>query len=226
MAAAKAACLLDGVTIVEHCARPRDQARGRQVIGVRADTGTFSTPNVVLSAGPWSSLIEDEVGRLVQVYPVRGQIVLLETPRLLFNHIVERGKCYMVPRLDGRIVVGRRRSTKPASTNAIPPKASAICSRCAKSWLPGLAGATVVRTGPVLRPGTPDRGPYLGAVPGWRGLWSATGHFRSGLILAPLTGQIITDLIVRGSTPWDIARLAPGREITNGKPMVEDPSGA
>ena len=77
-----------------------------------------------------------------------------------------------------------------------------------------------------LRPGTPDRGPYLGAVPGWRGLWSATGHFRSGLILAPITGQIIADLIIRGATTWDIARIAPGREITDGKPMVEDPSGA
>lgn len=92
--------------------------------------------------------------------------------------------------------------------------------------VPALAGVPVVRTWAGLRPGTPDRGPYIGAVPGWRGLWSATGHFRSGLILAPITGQIMADLIIRGQTPWDISRLAPGREITKGKPMVEDPSGA
>lgn len=226
VAAAKSACLLSGVTIIEHCAAREIVQEGDKVVGVRADTGTFSTPNVVLSAGPWSSLIEEEVGRLVQVYPVRGQIVLLETPRRLFSHIVERGKCYMVPRLDGRIVVGATEEHETGFDKRNTAEGVCHLLTLCQKLVPGLAGVTVVRTWAGLRPGTPDRGPYLGAVPGWRGLWSATGHFRSGLILAPLTGEIITDLIVRGSTPWDIARLAPGRDVSDGKPMVEDPSGA
>jgi glycine oxidase len=226
MAALKAACLLDNVRIVEHCAVREILREGDQAAGVRAETGRFSSPNVVLSAGPWSSLIEDEVGQLVQVYPVRGQIVLLETPRRLFTHIVERGKCYMVPRLDNRIVVGATEEHEAGYDKRNTAEGVCHLLTLCQKLVPALSGATVVRTWAGLRPGTPDRGPYLGAVPGWRGLWSASGHFRSGLILAPITGQIMADLIVRGSTPWDIARIAPGREVTAGKPMVEDPSGA
>src|SRR5690606_23795475 len=111
-------------------------------------------------AGPWSSLIDQEVGRQVQVYPVRGQIALLEPPRRLFTHIVERGKCYMVPRLDGRIVVGateeheagfEKRNTVGGLTHLLT-----LCQKL----VPGLADVAVVRTWAGLRPGTPDRGPY------------------------------------------------------------------
>ncbi len=226
VAAVKTACLAAKVRIVEDCSVREILRDGDKVTGVKSDQGTFSGPNVVLAAGSWSSLIEREVGRLVQVYPVRGQIVLLERSPRLFTHIVDRGKCYMVPRLDGRIVVGatEEHETGYDKRNTVEGL-NHLLTLCQK-LVPALAGVPVVRTWAGLRPGTPDRGPYIGAVPGWRGLWSATGHFRSGLILAPITGQIMADLIIRGQTPWDISRLAPGREITKGKPMVEDPSGA
>lgn len=226
MAAVRAACDLERVRIVEHTTAKAILRDGDKVTGVRTDAGDYASPHVVLSAGPWSSLIESEVGKLVQVYPVRGQIALLEVKPRAFTHIVERGKCYMVPRLDGRIVVGAteehetgfdKRNTVEGVNHLLT-----LCQRL----VPLLTKSPVVRTWAGLRPGTPDRGPYIGPVPGWRGLWSAAGHFRSGLILAPITGQIMADLIIRGQTPWDIGRLAPGREITKGKPMVEDPSGA
>lgn len=226
IAALKAACLLDNVRIVENCAVREILRDGDKVTGVRSDQGTFSGPNVVLSAGSWSSLIDGEVGKLVQVYPVRGQIALLEISPRMFTHIVERGKCYMVPRLDGRIVVGATEEHEASYDKQNTVEGLAHLLTLCQKLVPGLSRASVVRTWAGLRPGTPDRGPYIGAVQGWRGLWSATGHFRSGLILAPITGQIMADLIIRGQTQWDIARIAPGREITKGKPMVEDPSGA
>jgi len=82
---------------------------------------------------------------------------------------------------------------------------------------PILADATIVRTWSGLRPGTPDRGPYLGRVPGMDGLIAATGHFRNGLILAPITAQIVADLIVRCETKYDLTPYAPGRELKKSK---------
>lgn len=226
MAAVKAACLLEKVRIVEHCAVRQITRDGEQVTGVSGDFGSFAAPNVVLSAGPWSSMIDAEIGRLVQVYLVRGQILLLEAPRRLFTHIVERGKCYMVPRLDGRIVVGATEEHEAGFDKRNTAEGLTHLLTLSQKLVPALAGATVVRTWAGLRPGTPDRGPYIGAVPGWRGLWSATGHFRSGLILAPITSEIVSELIRTGRTRWDISRLTVGREATRGTPMVEDPSGA
>ncbi|GMV98050.1 MAG: glycine oxidase ThiO [Phycisphaerae bacterium] len=225
-AAARAACLLAGVRLVEHCAVRQITRDGGKVAGVMTDFGSFAAPHVVLAAGSWSSLIDPQVGQLVQVYPVRGQIVLLETPRRLFEHVIERGKCYMVPRLDGRIIVGATEEHECGFDKRNTAEGvNQLLTLCQK-LVPALAGAVVAKTWAGLRPGTPDRGPYLGPVPGWSGLWSATGHFRSGLILAPITAVIISELIRTGRTQYDIARLAPGREVSRAKPMVEDPSGA
>ncbi|GMU20231.1 MAG: glycine oxidase ThiO [Phycisphaerae bacterium] len=213
MEAMRAACLMEKVRIVEHCAVHGIVRAGDRVTGVRTGGGVYAAPNAILSAGAWSSLIEPEIGEKVRVYPVRGQIVLLERRKRLFTHIVERGKCYMVPRLDGRIVVGATEEHEAGYEKRNTAEGVNHLLTLSQRLVPALSGATVVQTWSGLRPGTPDRGPYIGKVPGWEGLWSATGHFRSGLILAPITAEIMADLIIRGTTPWDLGRLAPGREV-------------
>ncbi|MGB4259238.1 MAG: FAD-dependent oxidoreductase, partial [Phycisphaerae bacterium] len=146
VAAVKTACLAAKVRIVEDCSVREILRDGDKVTGVKSDQGTFSGPNVVLAAGSWSSLIEREVGRLVQVYPVRGQIVLLERSPRLFTHIVDRGKCYMVPRLDGRIVVGatEEHETGYDKRNTVEGL-NHLLTLCQK-LVPALAGVPVVRT--------------------------------------------------------------------------------
>ncbi len=212
MQALRAACLLERVQIVENCQVHGMIRDGQRVTGVRSPSGDFSAQHVVLSAGAWSSLIDADVGQLAHVYPVRGQIVLLEMRERPFTHIVERGKCYMVPRLDGRIVVGATEEHESGYEKRNTAEGVNTLLTLAQRLVPALARATIARTWSGFRPGTPDRGPYIGRVPGMDGLIAATGHFRSGLILAPITAQIVADLIVRGQTPYDLSRFAPGRE--------------
>ncbi len=213
MAALRAACLLAGVDIVEGCEVDGLVREGSRVTGVRTNRGTLSAGRIVLSAGPWSPTVDPDLRDVVPVYPVRGQIVLLEMHPRPFTHIVERGKCYMVPRLDGRIVIGATEEHESGFIKRNTAEGVATLLTLAQRMVPALARADVVSTWSGLRPGTPDRAPFIGLVPGADGLIAATGHFRSGLILAPLNARIVRDLVTTGSTSYDLSRLRPGREF-------------
>jgi len=212
--ALRAACVRMSVEIVEQCPVQEFLRDDERVVGVRSKQGDFSCAHVVLAAGAWSSLIESFLEQKTPVYPVRGQIVLLEMQPRPFTHIIEQGDCYLVPRLDGRIVVGATEEHDSGYEKINTAAGIHQLLTLAQRLVPRLAGATILRTWSGLRPGTPDRRPFIGPVPGTEGLLAATGHFRFGLVLAPMTAKIIADLIVRGETEHDLARCAPGREIT------------
>ena len=207
-------CERERIKIIESCSVQRFVRSGERVAGVQTDAGTIEAGHVLLAAGSWSSLLDSELATTTPVYPVRGQIILLEKQPRPFTHIIEQGKCYMVPRLDGRIVIGATEEHDSGYDKRNTAEGVHHLLTLATRLVPPLAEATILRTWAGLRPGTPDNKPYIGPVPGMDGLVAATGHFRSGLILAPLTARIITDLIVRGQTDHDLTRFAPGRSET------------
>ncbi len=226
MAALEAACRLEGVHIVEQCEVGSLTRDGSRVTGVLTSRGPFAAGHVVLAAGPWSSQVDPELRRLMPVLPVRGQIVLLEARPRLFARIIERGRCYLVPRLDGRIVVGATQEHDVGFEKRNTAEGIHHLLTLSQRMVPSLASATLVRTWAGLRPGTPDDWPFLGPVPGMEGLLAAAGHFRSGLILAPLTGRIIADLVTTGRCEHDLSRYAPGRDFRkkSDKERAVDPS--
>jgi glycine oxidase len=133
------------------------------------------------------------------VRPVRGQIALLNTgvPRL--RPILLHGKRYLVPRPDGRVLVGS--TEEDAGFNANPTSgAVAELLAFANALVPAWAQARLERCWAGLRPGSPDGLPYLGGVPGWDNLYLAAGHFRSGLQLSPGSGLVMKELLL-GQTP-------------------------
>lgn len=213
MSALRGACLRQGVELVEGCQVDGLVWQGDRVTGVRTNLGIYAAQHVILSAGPWSALIDPRLRDATPVYPVRGQIVLLETQPRAFTHIVERGKCYMVPRLDGRIVIGATEEHESGFIKRNTAEGVGTLLTLAQRIVPALARADVVTTWAGLRPGTPDRAPFLGPIPGTQGLLSATGHFRSGLILAPLTGRMMREFVTTGATTYDLSRMSPGREF-------------
>jgi glycine oxidase len=145
------------------------------------------------------------------VHPVRGQAVLLEMPGPPFSRIVRRNKVYVVRRDDGKILVGA--TEEPEAGFEIRNTAAAVRALVdsAMDFIPALADASVVGMWSGLRPGTHDGRPYLGVVPGADGLLAACGHFKTGLVFAPITARIVADLVTTGSCPYDLARAAPGR---------------
>lgn len=153
---------------------------------------------VVVAAGAHSAGIAG-LPRPLPVRPVHGQIVTLRTEMPLLRHVVDSPRGYLVPRLDGEMVVGAtveeigfRRGPTAEGVHALIAAAIEVS--------PALAEAAVGELRAGHRPGTPDALPILGPDPDLDGLFYATGHYRNGILLAPLTGRLLATMI-RGGVP-------------------------
>jgi glycine oxidase len=225
LAALRSACLSAGVRMREHTSVARielDAAR-RRVTGVvladseqtglsagRASSGGEFAPagQVVIAAGAWSAQIGGiEQRERVPVRPVRGQLLRLRDPGGpgLLSSVVRFEGGYVVPRADGRYVLG---ATVEERGFDLQPDAGGVYEllRDAHELLPGVSELKIEELCVGLRPGTPDNAPAIG--PGaLAGLTWATGHYRNGILLAPLTAQLIVDALAGDSDEADRAAL-------------------
>ncbi len=172
---------------------------GGRVRAVRTPTEHFEAEAFLVTAGAWTQQLLKGIAGSVEIVPVRGQIVLLNLPQLLTRHIIESGPRYLVPRPDGRLLIGSteewagfdKRNTVSALRGLL---------EFAESLMPALADARFERAWSGLRPHVPDGLPYMGRVPDSRNLYVAAGHFRGGLNLSPITARVMSQLIT-GETP-------------------------
>jgi len=169
---------------------------GDQVLGVKTAAGEWGAAQVVFAAGVWTRYCAEWLGERLAMDPVRGQILALEQPRPPLRTIVWSGHTYLVPKLNGTVVVGAteervgfdRRNTAAGVAGLIA---------AATGVVPTLAACTFRQAWSGLRPDTPDHLPVIGPVPGLPGVLLAAGHYRNGVLLSPITGQAITDWVVR-----------------------------
>ena len=171
-----------------------------RVIGVRTPSETLPAQAVCVAGGAWSAELLRSVGVAAEITPVRGQIALLSLPSPIFRHVIECGPRYLVPRPDGRVIVG---ATQEHVGFDKRNTAGGVCGLIdfAVRLIPELADATLERTWAGLRPGTPDGLPYLGTVPEVNGLFVAAGHFRAGLQMSPGTAGVMAALIAGERPP-------------------------
>ncbi|MCG3128428.1 MAG: Glycine oxidase [Phycisphaerae bacterium] len=184
---------------------------GGRVSGVRCAAGRLSAPHVVLAAGAWSSGVGQHVAAFVDVRPVRGQIVLLQAPAPPFASVLMHGKRYLVPRCDGLVLIGSTEEPEAGFDKAATAAGVSSLLSAGLRFVPGLASAQVVQAWGGLRPGSRDGRPYLGIVEALPGLIVATGHFRGGVTLAPVTADVVAQLVQRGSSESDLEAFRPGR---------------
>jgi glycine oxidase len=210
-AALTAAATIAGVTFLGGDARI-DVAADR-VTGVHLADGTaIGAGQVVLAAGAWSGQVRGlPPVAMPAVRPVKGQTLRLHLPGpARLNHVVrgavKGAPIYIVPRTDGEYVVGA--SSEEVGFD-LQPRAGAVYEllRDAQSVLPELGEATLVEVSTGLRPGSPDNAPLIGPS-GIDGLIHATGHFRNGILLTPVTADGVADLISTGSLPDELAPFA------------------
>ncbi len=209
--ALKIACERTGVVIRENVTATGLVRNDTRVTGVRTDQGEAGGQTIIICTGAWSSLIDDSLKQYAPVYPVRGQILLLYMNPLPVRHIISADKFYIVPRSDGHIVIGSTEEHDSGFRKHNTAAGVAKLSELALRYVPALADATMVRMWAGLRPGTPDRKPFIGFVPGQQNLIVATGHFRTGMVLAPITADVIADLLKTGTCPYDLSKATPGR---------------
>jgi len=209
--AAEAAARAAGVVVVGDAeVTGWEIARGR-VNAVVTSAGRFSAGRVLLAAGAWSGQLGEHAGLALPVAPVKGQILLLKTAPGTLRRIVKHDRAYLVPRADGRILVGATMEMA-GFDRTTTLEAMHFLSGALLSMTPCLAEAEVERQWTGFRPGTPDGLPFLGQAPGLDNLFVAAGHYRNGVILAPATAEAMACLITDRAPPVGLEAFAVDRK--------------
>lgn len=172
---------------------------GERVIALRTGTGRHEADQFVVAGGAWSAGLLSRLGVSLPIEPVRGQIVLLTSRPGLLRQVIELGPRYLVPRPDGRILVGSTEEHAGFDKRSTAQGVSGLL-QLATRLVPVLEDAQLERSWAGLRPRSRDGLPYLGFPPRWSNLIVAAGHFRAGLQLSPATGLVVSELLA-GSEP-------------------------
>ncbi len=182
---------------------------GNRVNGVQTSCGVISSQTVVVAAGAWSSFLLQSVPNPA-IVPVRGQMVCLESKPQLTRHVIFSPRGYLVPRQDGRLLAG---STSENAGFAKRVTAGGIASILGQALeiSPAVANLPIVDAWAGLRPRAADGLPVLGPCGEIDGLFYATGHYRNGILLAPLTAELISEAIVAGKSSPLLAPFSPDR---------------
>jgi glycine oxidase len=178
-----------------------------QLSGVTTTKTSFLSDKVVNCAGAWSGEISPHK---FPTRPVKGQMLCLVMPsRTLLKHVIRSPKAYLIPRSDGRLLVGAT-VEEAGFDKRTDIETIRRLHRAAIELVPKLAEARILEDWAGLRPGTPDALPILGRtkIPGY---YVATGHFRDGILLAPITAQVMTAVVEGRSPEHDLTAFSAAR---------------
>jgi glycine oxidase len=205
-------------TALEHAARHRgvDLATGSPVTsllfdvekltGVRTERSEYAAPIVVNCCGAWSTEITG--GPRVPTRPMKGQMLSVAAGNLV-RHTIRTHDVYLVPRTDGRLLIGATVEDVGYDKRVLPETIQRL-HQLAANLIPQLGECKILEAWAGLRPATPDDLPILGptTIPGY---FAATGHFRDGILLAPITAKVIADAITSTKPTFDLTPFTPDR---------------
>jgi glycine oxidase len=180
--------------------------------GVTTTKTTFHASKVVNCAGAWSGQIwlAKTAPCALPTRPVKGQMLCLVMPsRDLLKHVIRAPEVYLIPRSDGRLLAGATVEEAGFDKRTVPTMIQRLY-RSAMEIVPKLSDAKILEDWAGLRPSTPDDLPILGTTdtPGY---YVATGHFRDGILLAPITAEIMTVVIEDRDPGYDLAPFSAAR---------------
>ncbi len=197
--AALAAARTLGVEVRGHTAVTEIRAQNNAA-EVLTETETFSAASAIDCRGAWSG---------APVRPRKGQMLYVLPQATLLQHVLRAPEVYVVPRSSGKILIGAT-VEDVGFDKSVDPSAIRQLLNAAAKYLPALASAPITQRWAGSRPGTPDDVPIIGLTHTPR-VFAATGHFRNGILLAPITAQIMADLVQGRSSPLDIRAFSPDR---------------
>jgi glycine oxidase len=216
-----AACEHAGVTIVRNAHDLAVECDARRVLGVRSHLGFTSVTHVINATGAWARVLPGvPVTCAPDVEPVKGQMCALAIPRGFVRHTLWVPGAYLVPRADGRLLIGAT-VERHGFDERVTAEGIRSLLQSALAAAPSLGDFSLTETWAGLRPGTPDERPFLGPT-ALEGLVLATGHYRNGILLTPITARLVADFVVKGDSrqlqPFMLARS--GTERTSSERMV------
>jgi glycine oxidase len=182
-------------------------ARGVVVEGER-----YEADAVLLAAGAWTAALAASFGGKLRIEPRRGQMIALSHVPPVITHAIHGDDVYLVPRPSGELLIGAT-VERVGFQRAVTASAVAGLLTAAMALVPALANLPISRTWCGFRPWAPDSLPILGPWPGVGGLFVATAHYRNGILLAPITARLMTEMMTHGQPSLDIKEFLPDRFI-------------
>lgn len=188
------ACADAGVEFLEGAPVCGWQQSGQRITHVRTACEDHSAGQFVICSGAWSRQLTKEAGAELNIEPMRGQIVLLRCSSLPIRQVIQDGSRYLVPRADGRILIGSTEERVGfVKRNTVNGVQSLL--QFAVSVVPALASAEIERTWSGLRPFSGREEPFISRLPELNNLFVAAGHFRSGLQMSPGTAVLVRQML-------------------------------
>ena len=166
---------------------------------------------VLLAAGAWSGELMAGLGARLRIEPRRGQMIALAHVPPVITHCVH-GEVYLIPRPSGELLIGAT-VERAGFQRAVTAEGISSLLQSAIELVPALRDLPIARTWCGFRPWAPDSLPVLGPWPGIDGLFIATGHFRNGILLAPITARLMTDWITGGAPSLEVKDFLPDRFV-------------
>ncbi len=194
----------------------------RRVTAFRlADGSPLTAQQFLLTTGAWTDFLLQQLGGpSLGIHPVRGQIVLLKTPRPVVRHILLMDKRYIVPRDDGHVLIGSTEEPEAGFVKANTAAAVAELLAFGTALVPALTTADLVRCWSGLRPGSPLGEPVIGPLPPWENVYVAAGHFRAGIQLSLGTARLVAEWLGGGPRLVSADAFRPARPVTDPAPRA------
>jgi glycine oxidase len=182
-----------------------------QVVEIETQADTHAAATAVLCGGSWSKEIGDRLGFTLPVFPYKGQMVQLQVPASMFERPILHQGAYIISKPVGRVLCGGTME-KVGFDKRVTGEGMHSILESTLRIAPSLSDAEIVDTWACFRPATPDGLPIIGRIPGSPNVIAATGHFRNGILLTPVTAELVRGLIIR-SEEEGLAPFAPGRFV-------------
>ncbi|MBT3145841.1 glycine oxidase ThiO [Neptunomonas phycophila] len=190
---------LKQVTLQENTGVERFVVEGETVLGVQTSQGNITAGHTVVASGSWTGHLLGGLSISLPVEPVKGQMMVFKAEPNIVNRVILMGGRYVIPRSDGRILVGSTLEHE-GFNKQITESARESLYQTAVGIIPRLADFPVEHHWAGLRPGSPEGIPFIGEVPGYQGISVNAGQYRNGLVLAPASTRLQADLLL-GQTP-------------------------
>jgi len=215
VAGLQAACARAGVVLHRQTPAIALEIRGARVLGVRTGAGLAEADAVLAAMGAWTALLAPELAAIAPIRPAKGQGIALQTPAgVRLETIVKSESIYLIPwhtEAGGEILVGSTTEPEAGFDETPSPEAREKLLAGAAGIVPGLKDAVVLRHWAGLRPQNPAKRhpPIMGPHPKIGNLFVCTGHFKTGIGLAPLVSRLMCQTLLTGSAAPTLAPFCP-----------------
>jgi glycine oxidase len=203
-----AACRLHGVRLRPCCPVVGFEREGRHIKALKTQASRLQSDRYLVAAGAWTDSLLESFNCRLRIRPIRGQIALLNTGAPIIHKVLVEGSRYLVPRADGRVLVGSTEEDVGFDKRTTARAIHELLAFALK-LVPELADHPVERCWSGLRPGSPDELPFIGRLPDHDNVFVAAGHFRSGIQLSPGTALLVKEMLLGGlrSVPIEPFRI-------------------